>query len=41
MMEVVPISLKEAGRFVGVLHRHHGEPRGHKFSIGVMGGVSW
>lgn len=35
MMSVVPIGLKAAGQFVGILHRHHGEPRGHKFSIGA------
>jgi hypothetical protein len=34
-MELVPIGLKEANAFVGVLHRHHGESRGHKFSIGA------
>ena len=28
-----PISLKEAGKFVGELHRHHGEPVGGKFAI--------
>jgi len=34
-MEVVPTGLKVASAFVGSLHRHHGEPRGHKFSIGA------
>lgn len=29
----VPISLREAGQFVGALHRHHGEPQGGKFAI--------
>lgn len=35
-MEVLPIGLKVAAKFVGTLHRHHGEPRGHKFSIGAQ-----
>lgn len=35
MLEVVPTGLKVASAFVGELHRHHGEPRGHKFSIGA------
>lgn len=34
-MKPVPIGLKEAGRFVGALHRHHGEPQGGKFAIGA------
>lgn len=34
-MEAVPIGLRDANAFVGVLHRHHGESRGHKFSIGA------
>lgn len=34
-MRPVPIGLKDAGRFVGVLHRHHGEPQGGKFAIGA------
>lgn len=36
MMRPVPIGLKDAGRFVGSLHRHHGEPQGGKFAIGAM-----
>jgi len=35
MMDVRPISLREASAFVGRLHRHHGEPRGCKFAIGA------
>jgi len=38
VIEIVPVGLKQAGQFVGELHRHHGEPRGHKFSIGVAQG---
>lgn len=38
MLELVPVGLKVAGSFVGKLHRHHGEPRGHKFSIGASDG---
>jgi len=30
-----PISLKDAQGFVKSLHRHHGVPVGHKFSIGA------
>lgn len=35
MLYPIPVGLKVAGSFVGELHRHHGEPRGHKFSIGA------
>ena len=33
-----PITLRQANAFVGEVHRHHGEARGHKFSIGVVNG---
>lgn len=33
--EVVPLGLAEANRFVREHHRHHGEVRGHKFSLGL------
>lgn len=32
-MNLRPISLKEAAKFVGEFHRHHGEPAGGKFAI--------
>lgn len=34
-LELVPIGLDEANRFVGIEHRHHGPSRGHKFSLGA------
>lgn len=33
--EIVPISLKDAQRFVNEHHRHHKQPQGHKFSVGL------
>lgn len=33
--EIVPVSLKEAQAFVNNHHRHHKQPQGHKFSIGL------
>lgn len=38
MLELQPITLKEACRFVAEHHRHHLPPRGHKFSIAVNDG---
>lgn len=38
MLEVVPITLKEANAFVEQNHRHHGPTVGHKFSIGLSDG---
>lgn len=35
-LEVVPMSLREARAYVTAHHRHHGPPRGHKFSLGVV-----
>lgn len=35
IIEIVPISLKEANAFVSAYHRHHGPVTGHKFSIGL------
>jgi len=35
VLELRPITLKEANAFVGAVHRHHGPAVGHKFSIGV------
>ncbi len=34
-MRLVPISLKDANRFVDEVHRHHGPTVGHKFSVAV------
>lgn len=33
MLELVPVSLKEANAFVQKYHRHHGPVTGHKFSV--------
>ena len=33
---LVPVSFKDAARFVRQHHRHHTPPVGHKFSIGVV-----
>lgn len=38
MLEIVPMTLKEANAFVEQNHRHHGPTVGHKFSIGVSDG---
>lgn len=35
MLEITPVSLKQANEFVTQYHRHHKASRGHKFSIGV------
>lgn len=32
---LVPVTFADACAFVDAWHRHHGPPRGHKFSIGV------
>lgn len=34
-LHIVPISFSTASAFVAEHHRHHGAPRGHKFSLGV------
>jgi hypothetical protein len=34
-LRIVPVSWQDACDFVGMWHRHHQPPRGHKFSIGV------
>lgn len=34
MLDIVPVTLKEANEFVEEHHRHHGRVVGHKFSIG-------
>lgn len=38
MLEIVPMTLKEANAFVEQNHRHHGKVVGHKFSIGLSDG---
>lgn len=38
MLEICPISLKEANAFVEQYHRHHKPVTGHKFSIGCTDG---
>lgn len=35
MLEIVPITLRQANEFVTQYHRHHKASRGHKFSIGA------
>ena len=37
--DVVPITLKQAKGFINTHHRHHKEPQGHKFSIGITDGL--
>lgn len=39
MLEIVPISFKDACAFIKAIHRHHPPPQGHKFSIGVTNGL--
>lgn len=34
-LELVPVSREQACQFVGIWHRHHRPPIGHKFSIGI------
>lgn len=34
-LDIVPITLRQAKEFVGEVHRHHGPPVGHRFSVGV------
>ena len=38
MLEVCPLTLKEANAFVEQYHRHHSPVVGHKFSIGCSDG---
>ena len=35
-MELIPVSLKEAQKFIDEHHRHNSAPIGHKFSIGLQ-----
>lgn len=36
-LEVRPVGFKEACAFIDAHHRHHGPPRGHKYSLGAAG----
>jgi hypothetical protein len=38
-LTIVPLTLREARRFVADHHRHNEPPRGHKFSIGLSNGT--
>ena len=38
MLELQPITFKEACRYIEKYHSHHGSPPGHKFSIAVNDG---
>ena len=38
MLEITPMTLKEANAYVEQNHRHHGPVVGHKFSIGCSDG---
>ena len=38
MLEICPMTLKEANAYVEQRHRHHGPVVGHKFSIGLSDG---
>jgi len=38
MLELAPVSLKQANAYVKECHRHHGPVTGHKFSLGVKSG---
>lgn len=40
MLELQPISFKEASRFIEEHHSHHKPPLSHKFSIAVNDGIS-
>lgn len=35
-LEIVPLTFRQAGAYVEIVHRHHGPPRGTKFCIGVQ-----
>lgn len=38
MLEIVPVTLREASAYVEALHRHHKPPQGALFAIGVSDG---
>lgn len=35
-LRIVPVKFADACAFVSTWHRHHAQPRGHKFSVGVV-----
>lgn len=37
-LRLVPVTLADAKAFIGLEHRHHAPPVGHRFSIGVENG---
>lgn len=39
MLELQPITIREAGEFVRQFHRHHAPPQGAKFAIAVNDGL--
>lgn len=39
MLQIQPVTFKEACRYVKRRHRHHRPPQGYKFSLGVNDGV--
>lgn len=38
MLEIVPVSFREACAYIAEHHRHHAPARGHKFSLGLSDG---
>ena len=36
MLQIKPVSLKEANEYICMYHRHHSKVQGHKFSIGCF-----
>ena len=38
LLEIIPVTFREAQAFVAALHRHNKPPKGHKFSIGLSDG---
>lgn len=37
-LEIVPVSFRQAQAFIAKHHRHHKEPRGIKFCLGIADG---
>jgi hypothetical protein len=35
MLTITPLAFRDACAYVAAVHRHHGPPQGHKFSLGV------
>jgi hypothetical protein len=38
VLTIIPVTWRRAKAFCAAVHRHHGEPRGHKFALGVVDG---